>query len=142
MQIVHTSSFSRRCRLKTEMCHPRSATALVTALLLTAARATGPRCKSQTNTNVDWWVIYKLPVLTDAPTGTAWRDGYGYAYMDSQNPGDGLVAPPPAKNSSLQDKSMALTNTLAQVIIKISCLFQSPRSRALKPHRRSFARAI
>jgi hypothetical protein len=92
-----------------------SVSALLTALLLNAARATGPRCKSQTNTNVDWWVIYKFPVLTNAQDGTPWRNGYGYAYMDSQNPGAGMTPAAPVNISSLQDEKMALTYTLAQV---------------------------
>jgi hypothetical protein len=89
--------------------------ALVAALLLTAARATVPHCKSQTNTDVDWWVIYKFPVLTELPTGTAWRNGFGYAYLDSRTPGGGLVPAAPVNTSSLQDEHMALTYTLAQV---------------------------
>ena len=59
---------------------------------------------------------YKFPVLTTMPTGTAWRNGYGYAYMDSNSMKSGLAPAAPHNTSSLQDSAMALTYTLDQVI--------------------------
>jgi len=78
-------------------------------------RMCSSRFFAQTNTNVDWWIIYKFPVLTTMPDGTAWRNGYGYAYMDSNDPTKGLVPASPQNTSSLQDAKMLLTYTLDQV---------------------------
>mmetsp|Transcript_24679 Transcript_24679/g.29061 ORF Transcript_24679/g.29061 Transcript_24679/m.29061 type:complete len:362 (-) Transcript_24679:186-1271(-) len=78
-------------------------------LLFKQGLASSPSCLDENGKAVDWWTMYKMPVLpkNDNPQYAA---GYGYAYMDSNNkkwtiPNDTYIT----------DDNIALSYTLKQI---------------------------
>jgi deoxyribonuclease-2 len=68
-----------------------------------------PSCLDQDGKKVDWWMMYKMPLLpgNDNPE---YVNGYGYAYMD-KNSKKWTVA----TDTYIDDNNIALSYTLAQI---------------------------
>ncbi|XP_011871792.1 PREDICTED: plancitoxin-1 [Vollenhovia emeryi] len=55
---------------------------LCLSILLVACDAANPRCKDENNRIVDWYVLYKLPKVSESSNPII-RSGLGYLYMTS-----------------------------------------------------------
>lgn len=55
---------------------------LCISILLFACDAANPRCKDEDNRNVDWYVLYKLPKVSESSNSVI-RNGLAYLYMTS-----------------------------------------------------------
>ncbi|XP_048777855.1 deoxyribonuclease-2-alpha-like isoform X2 [Ostrea edulis] len=59
---------------------------VVCVVLLFVNVCWGLKCKSHTKEPVDWFTVYKLPLIHDIGVDRLTYNGIGFYYMDSQNP--------------------------------------------------------
>ncbi|PAV81190.1 hypothetical protein WR25_14548 [Diploscapter pachys] len=78
--------------------------AIILSLLATAYATF--TCMNQKNQPVDWWMVYKMPIVKDNTTAGI-NDGLGFYYMDARSNGKWEPSP-----KTLNDKDQAIAYTL------------------------------
>ncbi|GFY40728.1 plancitoxin-1 [Trichonephila inaurata madagascariensis] len=55
-------------------------------LLSNIELSNGISCKNEKNEDVDWYIIYKIPIIESEKKGSYLRSGIAYAYLTSDDP--------------------------------------------------------
>jgi len=81
---------------------------LLGLLALVSFSSAGPTCLDKNSKPVDWFIIYKFPVISTSNSSIT-RAGFGFAYMDANN-ATFEISP-----RSLNDTNNPLYYTLQQI---------------------------
>ncbi|GFQ87048.1 deoxyribonuclease-2-beta [Trichonephila clavata] len=76
-------------------------------LLSNIELSVGISCKNEKNEDVDWYIIYKIPLIESEKKGSYLRSGIAYAYLTSDDP-DGWKL----SSISMQSQKSMLGRTL------------------------------